>query len=514
MIGLVFLIMVSVGSAGADESRATHPPLQELPIATEAGGAALRLTAERYARFMSAVYHQTVGRNLVSESRTAYDTLIADGPPSSLIYTRRAALRFEALQDVRGAEADCRQALALNPENVHATWLLARLLIQRTFATQRRQANPMQTELGTVLKRVVELDADHVDGQWYLGQIASEFGETALAIAAFKALTRIEPFQARFHERLAELYEAEGQTPQALQAYQRVVTIQPGNVRVRNHLGLLYVQAGDYERAVAAFGTVLEAINDAAAHGPVSGELAATELDAHFGIGLAYQWVDDLDTAVFHLTKALGLTLEKTRQTRNRAERAELKARLTEVRYALGQVYLRFEQPQQALDTFDKLLAADENHVGALYGSGSAHQTLGSLKQAETYFRKVLTLAPGHPDASNALGYLYAEQGIHLEEAAALVQRALKVSPTSGAYLDSLGFIYLKQGQVADAIELLELADRHLPATPEILGHLGDAYLEKGLKEKAVQTLERAVQVAPEGSDIAVELREKLEALK
>ena len=80
------------------------------------------------------------------------------------------------------------------------------------------------------------------------------------------------------------------------------------------------------------------------------------------------------------------------------------------------------------------------------------------------------------PDAYNALGYLYAEQGIKLDEAAALVLGALKSVPTSGAYLDSLGLIYLKQGKLDAAIENLEQAIKYLPDTPEILLHLGDAY--------------------------------------
>ena len=62
----------------------------------------------------------------------------------------------------------------------------------------------------------------------------------------------------------------------------------------------------------------------------------------------------------------------------------------------------------------------------------------------------------------------------------------LKSAPKSGAYLDSLGLIYFKQGKLDAAIENLEQATRYLPDTPEILLHLVDAYLEKGLKQKAV----------------------------
>jgi len=42
----------------------------------------------------------------------------------------------------------------------------------------------------------------------------------------------------------------------------------------------------------------------------------------------------------------------------------------------------------------------------------------------------------------NYYGYMLGDLGIRLDEAEALVQRALKEEPFSGAYLDSLGWIY------------------------------------------------------------------------
>ena len=471
--------------------------------------------AANYKDFMWAVYHARREQNIAAV-KAVYDALIAEGMQSSVLYTERALLRFNKLQDLRGAEADCRQALMLNPENVQATWVLAQVLLRREFAgTRTPNASLLQSEMFTLLKRVVHLDPDHGDGHQFLGYIASEFGQTALAITSFKALTRIEPYQPQFHEQLAELYEQEGKTRLAIGSYERVATIQPTNVAIRNRLGGLYLREEDYANALTTFQAVLERVESGAgAQAPVRREWDGILLDTHYGIGRTYQAVDDFEKAEFHLTKALALTLERTKRTRNQSERKELQARLTEVRYTLGLVYLRFQHPQKALEVFEELLSVEANHVGALFSSGSAHQTLGNFQQAERFLRSAIVLEPNHANAANALGYLYAEQGVHLEEAAALVQHALKFAPTSGAYLDSLGYIYFKQGKLDEALELLEQASEQLPDTPEILLHLGAAYGEKGWMEKAVQTLERAVQLTPEDSDIGTEVREKLKTLR
>ena len=473
--------------------------------------------AANYKDFMWAVYHARREQNIAAV-KAVYDALInqtgADGMQSSVLYTERALLRFNKLQDLRGAEADCRQALRLNPENVQATWVLAQVLLRREFAgTRTPNASLLKTEMFTLLKRVVHLDPDHGDGHQFLGYIASEFGQSALAITSFKALTRIEPYQPQFHEQLAELYEREGQTRLAIGSYERVATIQPTNVAIRNRLGGLYLREQDFGKALTAFQGVLDMVSGARGE-PVPREWNGILLDTHYGIGRTYQAVDDFEKAEFHLTKALALTLERTKRTRNQNERKELQARLTEVRYTLGLVYLRFQQARKAVEVFEELLSVEADHVGALFSSGSAHQTLGNFQQAERLLRRAIVLEPNHANAANALGYLYAEQGVHLDEAAALVQHALKFAPTSGAYLDSLGYIYFKQGKLDEALELLEQASEQLPDTPEILLHLGAAYGEKGWMEKAVETLERAVQLTPEDSDIGTEVREKLQTLR
>lgn len=507
--------------------------------------------ANFYAAVMWAIYNGTSERN-VRESKAAYDVLIEefgldDESPEALvefvsphdlsfIYTERATLRFNVLQNIPGAEDDVRKAIELNPESVPATWLLAQILTRRVFASiqeNRRdaRAQALQEEMLTVLKQVIELDPDHHRAHYYLGTMARDLGEIETAIASFKALTRIMPFDDQFHTELGELYEMQNRLEEALLSYERVVTILPEQLSTRNRLGQLYLQTGDYPAALKTFLVILNQL-EAQADDPTNQnkqpasrsetravfETAEVGIEAHYGIGLAYQEQNDFEKSEFHIMRAISLLEARaasmrggTRRVRS-AERVTLTMRLQEMRHALGQIYLRFSVPRKAINIFTKILETDANYVPALSGIGMAYQMLDDLKRAEDYLRKAIELSSKSelPDAYNALGYLYAEQGIKLDEAAALVRRALKSAPTSGAYLDSLGWIYFKQGKLDAAIENLELATHYLPDTPEILLHLADAYLQKGLKEKALQTLEQAVRLEPDNA----ELRQKFDAIK
>ncbi len=511
----------------------------------------MREATNFYATVMWAIYNVTGERN-VRESKAAYDALIEaygldDASPDALvefvsphdlsfIYTERATLRFNVLQNIPGAEDDVRKAIALNPESVPATWILAQVLRLRVFASiqeNRRDARTqaLQEEMLAVLKRVIKLDPDHYGAHYYLGTIARDLGEIETAIASFKALTRIRPFDDQLHTELGELYEMQNRLEEALLSYERVVTILPEQLSARNRLGQLYLQTGDYPGAIKTFLVILNQLETqteaqtienkqpaSRSEARAAFEASDVEIDAHYGIGLAYREEKGIEKSEFHIMRAINLLEARaasmrggTRRVRS-ADRVALMMRLQEMRYVLGQIYLRFSVPRRAINIFAKILETDANYVPALSGIGMAYQMLDDLKRAEDYLRQAIELSSESelPNAYNALGYLYAEQGIRLDEAAALVRRALKSSPTSGVYLDSLGFIYFKQGKLDAAIENLELAIHYLPDTPEILLHLADAYLQKGLKEKALQTLEQALRLEPDNT----ELRQKLDAVK
>lgn len=499
--------------------------------------------SELYASLMWAVYCRTEEYN-IAKSKMLYDALIQEieafpavlenglltTQDVSFIYTERASLRYPKLQDIKGGESDARTAIELNPENVRATWVLAQIITRRFIYFMERNRNTeapiaLKEEMFRTLQRVVELDPDHDRAYYYLGSIARDFGDTETALDAFKALTRIVPYEDEYHRELAELYLSQNRVEDALQSYERVVTIRPEQHATRNHLGQLYLQTGDYASAIETFRAILSELEGsqdtpaarAAANLRAQRDIAEVEIEAHHGISLAYQAQNDFQAAEFHIVRMIALLEEKVKRTRSSLrsrsrDRVELAKRLRDARYTLGQIYLKFNAPQNAIQTFAEVLEVDEGYAPALSAIGMIYQMEGDVKEAETYLRKAIELSSEEelPEAYNALGYLYAEEGINLDEAATLVRRALKSSPQSGAYLDSLGLIYFKQGKLDAAIENLEKALRYLPDTPEILLHLADAYLEKGLKEKALQTLEQATLLEPNN----VELQQRLEAVK
>ena len=77
--------------------------------------------------------------------------------------------------------------------------------------------------------------------------------------------------------------------------------------------------------------------------------------------------------------------------------------------------------------------------------------------------------------------------GVKLEKALEYVNRALELLPDNGAYLDTLGWIYYKQGRFDDALNKLLEAFDYMPGDPVIADHVGDTYKKSGNMEKAVE---------------------------
>ena len=164
---------------------------------------------------------------------------------------------------------------------------------------------------------------------------------------------------------------------------------------------------------------------------------------------------------------------------------------------ALSQIHLRAKQFDQAIQATAKAESLsdsedEKSYIFFLYGSIWERQK--EFGKAEEQFRKALELNPQSAMTLNYLGYMFADQGVRLEEAVELIQRALEMEPNSGAYLDSLGWAYYKQDRIDLAEQYLRKAVGRIPTDPTIRAHLGDVYFKSGQTSQAVEEWKRALQ--------------------
>jgi Flp pilus assembly protein TadD len=99
----------------------------------------------------------------------------------------------------------------------------------------------------------------------------------------------------------------------------------------------------------------------------------------------------------------------------------------------------------------------------------------GKLDEAEQLFRQALELAPNHPRLGSSFAFFLADHERKLDEALALSESAVRAQPDNPDFLDILGWVQARRGDLETA-ELtlrraLKLAGAEPPAE-EIRKHL------------------------------------------
>jgi tetratricopeptide (TPR) repeat protein len=136
------------------------------------------------------------------------------------------------------------------------------------------------------------------------------------------------------------------------------------------------------------------------------------------------------------------------------------------------------------------------------YARGIARERSGNWPGAEADFLLALDLAPDEPMVLNYLGYSWADQGLNLPRARAMLERAVELRPEDGNIVDSLGWVLFRLGDIPGAVRLLERAVELEPRSATINDHLGDAYWAAGRQAEARYQWSRALGMDPEPREI------------
>lgn len=115
------------------------------------------------------------------------------------------------------------------------------------------------------------------------------------------------------------------------------------------------------------------------------------------------------------------------------------------------------------------------------------------LEAMERDLRHIIEQNPEHAVALNALGYTLADMTDRLDEAQALIERAYRLAPDNAAILDSLGWVYHKQGDHQRALPYLEQAYTAMP-DQEVTAHLAEVLWALGREEEARERVGEAME--------------------
>jgi tetratricopeptide (TPR) repeat protein len=159
----------------------------------------------------------------------------------------------------------------------------------------------------------------------------------------------------------------------------------------------------------------------------------------------------------------------------------------------------------------DELAAEPEAGAWRLYLSRAVSlMEMDDWPRAEADLKRAAELAPEEAIALNYLGYSWAERGENLDEAFALIEKAVAIDPSSGAIIDSLGWANYQRGHYEVAVGHLEQAASLEPGDPTVTDHLGDVYWRLERKIEAGYQWRRVLELEPD-DDLKAAVEKKLE---
>ncbi len=364
------------------------------------------------------------------------------------------------------AAATYSKVLAINPDNHQVRRRLSRLLIQ-------------QSRLGDAITELEELkkrDPEPAEARLGLGLIFLEQDRVDDAITELSLLLEERPEMLKVAYYLGLALSKKGEVDRALDAFAKVGPDLPEYVDSRLRMAVLLVEErNDAPGAIRVLEEALEHANAAndAADTPAVAETGGPTADSH-GSDATHDAPDP-------------------------------KVRLYRV---LAYVQEKAAQPLHAIESLEaaRTLAPDDTNVR--FDLGVLYDKQGRAADAEREMQAVIERDPRDARALNYLGYTWADKGQRLDEAEALIRRALEIEPDDGYYVDSLGWTQFRRGDLDGAVTTLERAVELVPEDAVITEHLGDAYRAAGKKARAIETYRRVLEIDASKAEVRKKLDE------
>lgn len=163
---------------------------------------------------------------------------------------------------------------------------------------------------------------------------------------------------------------------------------------------------------------------------------------------------------------------------------------------AEAQLLKEAQQYAEAAQITGEAAALTPNESELIYEQAMLSEKAGNVEEMERLLRQIIARQPDFHHARNALGYSFADRGVHLEEARTLIDTALQSAPDDPFIMDSKAWVEFRLGNKNEARKILEkVFEKQRDA--EIAAHYGEVLWSLGDKEKAIEIWREGLRVEP-----------------
>ncbi|NNM66398.1 MAG: tetratricopeptide repeat protein [Spirochaetales bacterium] len=210
--------------------------------------------------------------------------------------------------------------------------------------------------------------------------------------------------------------------------------------------------------------------------------------EAHYFLGLAYLADNKPELALMELKTVnqmgvfQGLLVEK------------------EFRKKIAELYLRFEQDEEALKEYLLLIKFEPDVPEYYFKAGQIFEERNKADQAHKFYRKCIDLDPRNSDAHLKLGMLFFRAN-RPNEARQELEHALQLAPENYNAYFFLGRLLKESHDFNGALSAFEKSTKDPELKLKALVERGSCFLAQKNYERAIIELERAIKLSPDDTD-------------
>ncbi|HYV63770.1 MAG TPA: tetratricopeptide repeat protein [Bryobacteraceae bacterium] len=462
-----------------------------------AGSAAFPKDKLTYQKRLVELYANTGGN---TQANQLVETLLKENPKDADVIAMHAALMLTSGKpdEINQAVADLQGLVAKSPTNHLLRFSYARALLAQGQETKNGKNGLEQARLQ--LEDAIKTRPDFLAARELLARVYLAKPDAAKALQVSEDLLQLDKNNLTGHLTRSAALLALGTMDKAREELDLITRLFPQNPDARYQVGLLAWQDKDYKKAEQVFQALYR-------DNPKDNR-------GLFGITETLASQNRLDEAIKVLKQAadaqpdrmdlkLGLANFDVRAQRYDDAIAIYKGALekqpntADLLYRLAETYRRKGDINLAAEMFRKSSQAAPNSTLPLLSLGLILETIGPVDQAKAVYEQILKLDPNHAVALNNLAFRKAEEGLDLDSALSMAQRAHQIQPNATAMADTLGWIYIKKNLSTQAEGIFKDLVAKEPANATFHYHYGMALMQKGDKTSARRELEIALKNKP-----------------
>ena len=231
------------------------------------------------------------------------------------------------------------------------------------------------------------------------------------------------PSLAESYNSLGSVYLGKKMYDQAEESFRLALKAEPRYIRAISGLAMIYDRTDRPQEAIEQWERAIT--------------MEPEMMELHFQAGFSYYAAGRLDEAIAAWQEA-----------------ARLEPDFPQPHFQLGIAYEDKGDVPRAIEEYRTTLEVNPAYILAGYNLGHLYKRLGRTEEAIAEFKGAIAVNPTFGDVYNSLAWLYAQEGINLEEGIELVNRALELDAESAAYWDTLAELYIKKGELEKAREI------------------------------------------------------------